>query len=174
LVSACSKASPPKNCSFVGDPTAALELGYPFVLEQPGDAGHVEPPDGGAVPLRRPVQGGFVLYVGALLRNLDPCSVSLQAELKDPQSGVAVSNLDQRSTDLEPSTVHPGWWQPTDLDSLSTVPNIPACPDALGRGAADKPATIELTATDAQHRTATISALVTPTCPADSLQVDCQ
>src|SRR5262245_14459611 len=69
LLGACHSSTP--QCVFAGDPTAAVEIGHLFVLD-PGAGGAmlIEPTDGGAVPLRQPVQGGFVLYVGALLRNL--------------------------------------------------------------------------------------------------------
>jgi hypothetical protein len=164
------------SSSFVGDEHAKLELAYPFVLDpMNGKAAIIEAGGGQPVPLRQPVQGGFVLYSGMLLRNLDGRGVTMRAELKDPTTGNVISNLDQRETDLERAPApHDDWWRPVELDSLSTVPNVPACPDALGRGIAGQPAVLELTATDSGKRTATITADVLPVCPDNELKTACE
>jgi hypothetical protein len=165
------------QCKFAGDREAKLEAAHPFVLD-PTDTGGVvliEPKVGEVVPLRQPVQGGFVLYAGALFRNLDPCQVTLRAQLREASTGNVISNLDVRQADLEPAPApHEGWWRPRMLDSLSTVPNIPVCPDALGFGADGQPAVIELIAIDRENRTVKLEHPVTPTCPTNELVAECR
>lgn len=118
--------------------------------------------DGDSIALSIPPQGGFVIYAGARARNLRACGVVMSAHLIDPQTGLALTNLDGRPSDLLQETS--GYWGPATADLEFDLPNIPACPDALGVGIADREASLEVTVTDAAGKTAKASVRVVPRC----------
>ena len=115
------------------------------------------------VPLLVPQQGGFVIWAGVRLFNFDPTRVTLSGEIKDPVTGNALSGRDTRQAKFALDTPADGFASPIDLDTFSTIPNIPACPDFLGHGALG-PAILEIVATDLQQKTATFDIAVTPAC----------
>ncbi len=117
--------------------------------------------DGDPVRLAPPSQGGFVIYAGARATNLMACGATTAAELVDA-SGLALTNLDQRTTSfVDPAGAFFGA-SPDDL--TYELPNIPACPDHLGRGVAGQPAFLRVTVTDVNGKTATAQVKVVPTC----------
>ena len=117
--------------------------------------------DGDAVGLARPEQGGYVIFVGVLVRNLHACGLTVSAELIDRATGRAATDLDRRQGDFTQQVM--GYFQSPAGDG---EPNIPACPNNLGETIAGKEATLHLTVTDKLGRTATLERRVTPACPA--------
>jgi len=155
---ACSSPAP-KVCAYAGDPTlpiAAQIVGYDPTLS------YEAIPDGGQLELTPPPQGGYVLYVGAYATNLSACDVTVSAELVDPGTGSALTDLSARESDF--SVKVDGYWSPTALDFNSDFPNIPACPGALGRGIVGVPAQVRVTITDGLGKTGTFTEAVTAVC----------
>jgi len=156
-----------------------------FVVDERA-AGGIEvrtPAPGDPVPLIEPPQGGFVIYAGIRLRNLDPCGVVLTGELVDPSTGTATSNRDRREADLEEEPGSGGgdgggggaaWFRPSHLESLATIPNVPACPDALGVGVEGVPALLRVKAADRGGRSITVEPRVVPTCGPGGAQEFCR
>ena len=166
LLAACPGPAPvPPECGvFAGDPSAPLQI-EPVGLVPGGQYAPLD--DGATLQLTQPAQGGFVLYVGARARNLDPCGVTLSAQLLDPGSGPPLTNLDRRRADLLARTAD-GWFLPGAAHLTSEFPNVPACPDALGRGIDGRDAVLEIVLTDARGRTARATRKVVPRCTAVS------
>jgi hypothetical protein len=157
LVAACPGPESRARCEdqrVVGDASAPIELQLVSMM------GPLM--DGDAIGLSVPPQGGFVIYAGARARNLRACNVTMRAHLIDPGSGNALTNLDQRSADLLLETS--GYWGPATKNLEFDLPNIPACPDALGVGIADREAILEVTVTDSAGKTARGSVRVVPRC----------
>jgi hypothetical protein len=127
--------------------------------------------DGDPVPLTVPGQGGYVLYVGARARNLQACGATERALLFDPDTGQALTNLDQRALDFTEEA--DGYFQPAAAALQFDLPNVPACPDALGKGVAGRTARLEVTVTDAQGNSGKASVLVVPTCPSGDARCAC-
>lgn len=97
--------------------------------------------DGDFVDLVRPIQGGHVLFIGALLRNPADGDGTVLGELRQVGADGAVGPVivyDERTTAHEalPAGTPPpsgpgetGWRQIT--PDISSVANIPVCPDFL-------------------------------------------
>ena len=128
------------------------------------DGGVQELKDGDAIPLEAPPQGGSVLYAGARGTNLRSCGVTMSAHLVDPDGGRALTNLDARSSDL--TEQHGDYFGSPSFHLTSDLPNIPACPDALGKGIDGKEAILEVTVKDYEGRTGKVSVRVVPSCHA--------
>src|SRR5262249_19886833 len=94
----CSPA-PRGNCAqkAVGDSSKPMALTV-ITIEPGGNVAIVNPGD--PLYLQAPPQGGFVIYAGVAGTNLQQCDVDVRAELIDPVSGNAISNLDEREADL--------------------------------------------------------------------------
>jgi hypothetical protein len=151
---------------FVGDPSQPV-VARPFILDVSSDGTSVtrmDLADGGASPLIIPTQGGFVVFAGLALKNVDSCNVTMSGEYLDASGQMVLSNRDTRQTRLDLSPTADGYYLPADLDTLSTVPNVPLCPDLLGVNIADTPAILKLTATDKNGRTITTMTKSAPSC----------
>jgi hypothetical protein len=159
------------NCPeqhLLGDAGAPIEL--QLVALVPG-VGLTVLADGAQVPLSQPPQGGRVIYAGARARNLNACGVVMSAHLLDPDGGVAISGLDQRPADLDLEAG--GFYGPSEDALIFELPNIPACPDFLGRGVAAMDAILEVTVTDTEGKTAKAALRVVPTCDTADLECPC-
>jgi hypothetical protein len=170
----CAGCPDPAACRqpFAGDPAKAVEA--ELILDAPSDGGAslLVVSDGDRVVLQPPPQGGFVLYAGARLRNVDPCGVTFKGQLRDAMTGAIHSDFDLRRADLEEAG---GWWVPKSLASFSTVSNVPACPDATGGGVVDNPdLALEVIATDRGGRTATVMRRVVPVCAPGACEAECR
>ena len=128
--------------------------------------------DGDALGLAVPGQGGYVLYAGVRARNLQACGVTMSAQLVDGTTGQSLTGLDQRQSDL--TTPSGDYFLPANDELLFALPNIPACPDPLGKGVQGKSIVLQVTVTDrTRFKAATVRVNVVPTCP-QSLQANCQ
>lgn len=158
---------------FAGDPAQPVEVVPALTVAVDGGAALVEIKDGDKVGLQPPPQGGFVLYVGARLRHLDPCGVFIGALLRDPVTDAVRSNLDRRNGDLvaEPGS---GWFVPKALASFSSVANLPACPDDLGAGIVGQTLKLELTITERGGRRSVATRTVVPTCGGGPCEAECR
>ena len=168
-------APPPPECRsrFAGDPEKPLEALLAVAEPTDGGARLVEVKDGDRVVLQPPPQGGFVLYAGARVRNLDPCGATIGGLLRDPKSGAVRSNTDRRSTDFELEGGSP-YLVPRALATFSTVANVPACPDDLGQGVAEQMLRLEVKVADRGGRETTVSRLVVPICPGGPCGDECR
>lgn len=132
-----------------------------MLLATDGTSGVLAPvAPGGQVLIKPPPQGGYVLYVGAQVRNVDACNIELRGRMSDPKTGEQIG-FDARTTDLIPSG--DGWGRP-DPSNNANVANVNACPHYKDLDLHGHPYTLEMTATDAGGRRATVSQTVTPTC----------
>jgi hypothetical protein len=129
------------------------------------------------VDLVRPIQGGQVLFVGALVRAASGTSGSIRAELRrgtddsgQPLSAPgAILVFEERSTmlvpldaGLAPPDARPGWQQlQADISELA---NVPACPNFLPVDIPDQTLYVQVKYTDAQGNSGTASAKVVPRC----------
>ena len=135
------------------------------------NGGPVELRDGDPLALLVPPQGGSVLYAGARAANLMACNVNMSAFLREADGGSALTNLDARSSNLEEQ--HGSFLGPRSDHLTSDLPNIPACPDALGKGVAGKNAILDLTLTDAAGKVGKAQLRVVPTCPPGDARCAC-
>ena len=169
LAAACPGTPEAPRCN-----TVAGSLSQPVALQLIGVAENgspIELHDGDALPLLVPPQGGSVLYAGARATNLRICGVTMSAHLVDPNGGGALSNLDARSSDL--TEEHGNFHGSPTFHLTSDLPNIPACPDALGKGLDGKDAILEVTVKDYEGHTGKASVHVVPTCPASNKLCTC-
>lgn len=128
--------------------------------------------DGDTVQLLQPVQGGFVLYVGALGRNLSLKSASLLGELRRSQApdgtpltepgGVMYS--DERSVRIEVASTALGTGTNRVLPDPNEVANIPGCPNPLDVDVVDNPLFLVLTYKDAAGRSVQAVRSIVPRC----------
>jgi hypothetical protein len=150
LLAALFQCSPGPNRSCtqqtVGDASQPMKLTV-ITIEPGGNVAVVNPGD--PLYLQAPPQGGYVIYAGIAGTNLEACNVNVLAELIDPASGNAVSNLDGRGANL--TIARDGIYYPS--DSYSMIPNIAACPDPLGQRLAGKSVKLQITTTDAGGKT---------------------
>jgi len=159
-LAACG-ANPPDPCAApVGDPSQPIEL-QAVAVDASGSILALH--DGDTLLLQKPPQGGYVIYAGAAARNLMPCGATVTAYLLDRSTGAALTNLDQRRADF--TVAAGGFWQ--SAQPYAQTPNIPACPDALDVGVAGRPATLHVTVSDAQARSASVDVDVTASCGGD-------
>lgn len=173
-------------------PAQFAALASPLGASSGGSAG---PPrlvpiaDGDTVELVQPVQGGFVLFVGAFGQNLSMRSASLLGELRrstasDGSSlaqpgGVLYS--DERSVSIQPlpeeallssggSALDLGpaaGKSPHDqqvVPELANLANIPACPNPLDVDVVDNPLFLVLRYRDAKGRSTSATRKVVPRC----------
>jgi hypothetical protein len=85
----------------------------------------VELRDGDALPLVIPPQGGQVSFVAARARNIDPCHVRIAATLRTTAQMLIVA---EEGRDITMHPVPGGWAEPNLVD-ISSVANVPLCPD---------------------------------------------
>jgi hypothetical protein len=133
--------------------------------------------DGDAVELTRPLQGGHVLFIGALVRGASGSTGTIRAELRRGESDSgqplaapgAILVFEERSTTLEPlgagvtpPTASPGWQQLR--ADLSDLANLPACPNFLAVEIPDRTLYVQVLYTDARGNNGTAVRKVVPRC----------
>ena len=155
-LSSCPEGpSPRPRCAVVGDASKPIAL-LPIAADASGSLHALH--DGDAVQLQVPSQGGFVIYAGVAATNLNRCLQST-AQLIDVATGKPLTGLDQRNADLVNEEA--GYFWPPDLFE---TPNIPACPDALHVGVANRSATLRVDVVDQDGRTGRAEVRITPVC----------
>jgi hypothetical protein len=165
---ACTDAAS-RTCP-VGDRRLPIEL-TAMTWDGSAETAAVELVDGGEVVLRRPAQGGKVLYLGVRARNVDACGVQLTSALRDPTSGEVIA-LDQRPVPLVAGG--DGWAVPAPpfeqaLTNLGVCPNADAEVDVDGH-----PWRLELRLEETSGaRRATIELTVWPRCPVGEEAFEC-
>jgi hypothetical protein len=168
LVTGCPQKHDVPTCEqhAIGDDSQPIQL-TPITIDQTGQALPV--PDGGAVYLQAPPQGGYVSYAGVAATNLQACDVQVTGEFLDPSSGTPLSNLDGRSNDF----INPrdGTYYPE--NNYSMIPNIPVCPDALGGHLVGKSATLRVDVTDANGKKARLDWPVIVSCLPNDYNCEC-
>jgi hypothetical protein len=118
--------------------------------------------DGAPIDLVRPPQGGYVLFVGALVKNLGETTVVIDGQLSDG-SGALVSE-DKRTVTMVASPGDPTLFQP-DLRSYTGVANIAVCPSTSPTDRDGVPFQLTLEVTEpGSGRTGTGKITVTPSC----------
>jgi hypothetical protein len=161
VLAACSDppAGPDAMPCSVGDPSDAPEM---QVIERTVD-GEIAPlEDGGDLQLLVPPQGGHVALVGVRIKNVDLCSSTIQAALKDPVSG-RVAGIERRPVAWRVAA--DGFAEPSQPQEISDYANVPLCPNAnLAQDIDGNPWTLEVRFYDAQEDATEVVLTVTPTC----------
>jgi hypothetical protein len=157
---ACGDDDP--SCDeFIGDPDQPLEI---ELIYRAADGTSKVLVDGGTIDLITPDQGGKVALPGVRARNVDTCSVALNAALRDPCNNRVIA-LEQRPINLVASGDDDGWAVPAQPGELSDYANVPACPTAAPTRDVDgEPFLLEVRLTDGRGRIATRTMTVTPVC----------
>lgn len=130
--------------------------------------------DGDAIPLALPPQGGHVLFVGALMRNLPTTTIKIVGRLIDPTTGQLVAQ-DARTVVVQPVDGEPGRVQ-TDNRTYSQQANITVCPDYAPRAIDGQPYDLEIEVTPLYVNAAvpvTVKRSVVPTCSAGADNAAC-
>lgn len=133
--------------------------------------------DGDTIDLVRPIQGGHVLFIGALVRSASGDKGTIRAELRrgETDSGQPLVTpgtiivFEERSTQLAalpagvtPPSDSPGWRQlRADINDLA---NIPACPNFLPVEIPDHTLYVQITYTDGRGNTGFASRKIVPRC----------
>lgn len=118
--------------------------------------------DGAPIDLVRPPQGGFVVFVGAQVKNLDEKTVELDGQLRDA-AGALVSE-DKRTVTMVVDPSDPTISEP-DLRSYTGVANIAVCPSTASTDRYNMPMTLSLTVTEpGSGRRGLATIKVTPSC----------
>jgi hypothetical protein len=151
------------SCSlpFVGDPASPIEL-VPGASE---GGEFVELHDGDALPLVTPPQGGHVSFVGARARNIDPCHVHISATLRSLTTALIVT---EESRDISMTPEPDGWAEPNLVD-ISSVANVPMCPDYHDEAIVDTEYGLEVRLVDSRGASfgGTVDRNVVPRCLED-------
>lgn len=130
--------------------------------------------DGDAIPLALPPQGGHVLFVGALMRNLPTTTIKIVGRLIDPTTGQLVAQ-DARTVVVQPVDGEPGRVQ-TDNRTYSQQANITVCPDYAPRAIDGQLYDLEIEVTPLYVNAAvpvTVKRSVVPTCSAGADNAAC-
>lgn len=134
---------------------------------------------GDPVELVRPIQGGHVLFIGALVRGAQGSRGTIRGELRrnesasgqplPPGTAGGIIVFEERSTTLSelpaglaPPSPAPGW-QAVRAD-ISDVANIPACPNFLPLEIPDHTLQVQIVYTDEKGNTGTALRTVMPRC----------
>jgi hypothetical protein len=116
--------------------------------------------EGGNVPIITPPQGGRVLFVGARVTNILPCSATITGSLRDPDTRQL--RADKRTVNFAPTG--DGWGGSVDAD-IATFANIPVCPNQwASRNIFDSSFELTIAIADKEARQAEKSIHVTPVC----------
>jgi hypothetical protein len=119
--------------------------------------------DGDAIDLTKPPQGGFVVFVGALVSGLGNPLVNLRGRFVDPSSG-ELAGEDARTVELMPSPTDSTVWIP-DLRGITGVANVPMCPSASADDHYGRPFQLEVQVTEIDSgRVGTVMRQVVPSC----------
>jgi hypothetical protein len=106
----------------------------------------VELHDGDPLPLVTPPQGGHVSFVAVRARNVDPCRARITARLRSPRSGQILA---EESRDIS-LTEQPDGWAVPNLADISSVANVPMCPDYHDEPVVDAAYTLEVRLEDSR------------------------
>lgn len=148
--------------TFIGDPTQPPEA--ILVVTDGVMQTLVDVADGAATPVVRPPQGGQVTYAAARVRNMNRCNVQFRGSYRDPTTNNELG-FDGRGTNL--IVGDDGWGRP-DPAQLSTLANIPLCPDNDPmRDYQGQPAILQMVVQDQHGHALTLRKTVTPTCTAN-------
>ncbi len=161
--------------------SAGCQSGVPGSLEvvpaRLAGAGLVPVASGDPVELVRPIQGGHVLFIGALVRGASGSRGTIHGELRRGESATGeplpdpgpIIVFEERSTTvvdlaagLAPPSPDPGWQQVR--ADISDVANIPACPNFLPIELPDHRLFLQVVYTDEKGNTGTASRPVLPRC----------
>ena len=133
--------------------------------------------DGDSIDLIRPIQGGHVLFIGALVRSASGDHGTIRAELRrgEAEGGQPLATpgpiivFEERSTVLQPlpagvtpPSASPDWRQLT--ADISYLANIPACPNFLPVEIPDHTLYVQITYTDSRGNTGFASRKIVPRC----------
>jgi hypothetical protein len=158
-VAGCS--GPPRKITcaagFIGDPTRPPQAVMVYTDGLSQQLVEVQPNQ--AIPLEPPPQGGYVMYVGARILNMDAC-VELRGNLKDADTGNQVG-FDGRSSTV--ARRDDGWGWP-DATSNSNLANVNGCPDYLPKDVQGRTYALEMRVVDKDGRTAEVTRPIAPTC----------
>ena len=163
LLVGCEYQLPP--CAhFVGSQDQPVEAA---LIATDGVSGKwVDVAAGADVPLVRPPQGGFVLFVAAKSKNLDTCNAMMTARLIDPSSGTIVA-VDKRGAATSSLLINvasdDGWVRPQ-LTPLTAFPNLFTCPNTTAIPFESQTMTLEVDVTDDKGRMGTASGSIVPRC----------
>jgi hypothetical protein len=119
--------------------------------------------DGDTIPMEPPPQGGFVMYIGAAVRNMDACGIELAGSLRDPDTNAQLG-FDARNTDLIRTDQFGVGWAHSDPKDNSNEANVNSCPDYSDKDRHGGEFVLEMKATDRQKRTVTVSRRVKLVC----------
>jgi hypothetical protein len=159
-------AGPSCALAFIGDKSAPIEV---IVTVRTTDGASIDLKDGDNVPLIFPPQGGRVVFIGARVKNVDPCAVKLSGAIRDVATNQV--RIDNRTINLRASG--DGYGSSVDGD-ISTFSNVPMCPNQwASTDAFDKPFRVELTVADREGRSVSKQAMVTPTCAEADRRDEC-
>lgn len=151
----------PPSCmdGFVGDPGVAPEV---EMIVRDADGSSRAASDMDPVDLILPPQGGKVMLVAPRVRNMDTCTLTVTASLRDDCTN-RILGIEARPLRFELGA--DGWAVPVNPHLVSNWANVAACPSAAAeRDIEGEPYTLELTVEDGQGRVATVSRRVVPTC----------
>jgi hypothetical protein len=135
--------------------------------------------DGDTVQLVPPIQGGYVLFIGAVGRNLSMRSASLLGELRRSvaDDGTALSEpgrvlvSDERSVRVVKITPVDGIFDQAAEADPNEVSNIPTCPNPLDVDIVDNSLFLVMTYKDGQGRSASAVRTVVPRCTQTDTEV---
>ena len=128
--------------AFVGDPGASIDL----VPGVPENGAFVELHDGDPLPLITPPQGGHVSFVAARARNLDPCRAHISATMRWPADMRIIA---EEARDIGLLPLPDGWAEPN-LSDISSVANVPLCPDYHEESIVDVPYVLQVRLVDSR------------------------
>lgn len=146
------------GASSPGQPIAVTPAGYDAVAMTLTDLA-----SGGPIDLVFPPQGGFVLFVGGRVRDLDDGNVQMRARMIDPGSQAIVAE-NTRVVALKRDAADANSWIP-DLRSYQNVPNVTMCPSTSTTDLVDVELTLEVTVTELSSGRVGVSTLPSvPSC----------
>lgn len=151
----------PQACAYAGSERAPITG---VLVSFTGPGGEVGPiADGGPVYVSSAPQGGntgFIVYAGAYLTNLNPCGVTLAAQLLSPDGGMVLTNRDTRQSYL--NVPEGDLFGVNVFEFTSTMPNVPVC-DMAGETFLG-PAVLQVWVTDVNGKHAVLEQPVTGAC----------
>jgi hypothetical protein len=160
-VLAAAGCGSPARCKtgFIGDRSQPVEIAA--VLATDGASQILSAVKAGdPVPLEPPPQGGYVMYVGAQVRNLDACGAEIRGSLRDPVTDDEIG-FDARTTNLVLGA--DGWGRP-DPSNNSNVSNVNGCPDYTAKDVQNQPYNLRVTVVDRSGRSGSVTLPIRPTC----------
>jgi hypothetical protein len=159
LLAGCPDPVKPRcPAGFVGDSSKPVEV---EMLVTDGTSMMLSPvADGADIPMERPPQGGYVMYIGARAKNVDACGIEVAGRLIDPDTNMQLG-FDARNTDMVKTA---DGWATVDPKDNSNESNVNACPDYFPKDRVNTEYILEMKVTDREKRTATVSHRVRLVC----------